>query len=206
MNFSNNFFSSVLSSKFGSMFQGRQALPTNNLSNPFSPNDSVAGNHPQKTVLQYPLDIGGTPNQGHFVLFKIKKQQPGELKKNGQGGVKTSASENAVNGVTGEIVSSQGGGGATSSFNLNGNDGKSKMKPPTQNQGEQLTFKRAPTVETNQLIALYMPATVEVQYQSAYEDKEIGVLAKAITAVGDAESGRKVDEAGNQLKGEVIPE
>ena len=95
------------------MFQGRQALPTNNLSNPFSPNDSVAGNHPQKTVLQYPLDIGGSPNQGHFVLFKIKKQQPGELKKNGQGGVKTSASENAVNGVTGEIVSSQGGGGAT---------------------------------------------------------------------------------------------
>ena len=206
MNFSNNFFSSVLSSKFGSMFQGRQALPTNNLSNPFSPNDSVAGNHPQKTVLQYPLDIGGTPNQGHFVLFKIKKQQPGELKKNGQGGVKTSASENAVNGVTGETVSSQGGGGATSSFNLNSNTGRSKMKPPTQNQGEQLTFKRAPTVETNQLIALYMPATVEVQYQSAYEDKEIGVLAKAITAVGDAESGRKVDEAGNQLKGEVIPE
>ena len=100
MNFSNNFFSSVLSSKFGSMFQGRQALPTNNLSNPFSPNDSVAGNHPQKTVLQYPLDIGGTPNQGHFVLFKIKKQQPGELKKNGQGGVKTSASENAVNAVS----------------------------------------------------------------------------------------------------------
>ena len=80
MNFSNNFFSSVLSSKFGSMFQGRQALPTNNLSNPFSPNDSVAGNHPQKTVLQYPLDIGGTPNQGHFVLFKIKNIKSSRLR------------------------------------------------------------------------------------------------------------------------------
>ena len=34
----------------------------------------------QAEVFQFPLDLGGTPNQGHFILFYVNTQDVGKLK------------------------------------------------------------------------------------------------------------------------------
>ena len=183
MAFTAKFFSEGLRNKLGSVLGGRQGLPTDSLKDPFKSPSSVAQNNADKQVLQYPLDIGGSPNQGHFILFYVNTQDAGTLKYHGdvkRGGKKVASFEN------GEQSSSQLNNNATS-------------------DGEVFTFQRAPTTRTNQLIALYMPSTVEVTYASQYEDKDISVVGKAVTQVIDAPRDQKgkaigegVTEAGTE--------
>ena len=80
MVFSTKFISGAMSQKFGSFLNGRQGLKTNSLSDPFGGQPSVSGENPKKTVYQYPLDLGGTPNQGHFVMFYVNTQDVGKLR------------------------------------------------------------------------------------------------------------------------------
>ena len=80
MVFQNNFLSGMLGNKFGSMFNGRQSLQTNSLPDPFSTDATLQGNFPKKQILKYPLDLGGTPQLGHYIVFKINTQDAGKLK------------------------------------------------------------------------------------------------------------------------------
>ena len=186
MVFSKKFFSGGLSNRLGSLFGGRQSLPTNSLKDPFKSPGNVAQHNADKQILQYPLDIGGSPNQGHFIMFYINTQDAGTLKYNGdakRGGRKIASAENR------EQVSSQSllqryqagqisrdeflrGASNVETGNLRNN--------PNAAASEVFTFKRAPTTRTNQLIALYMPSTVEVTYASQYEDKDITVTLSLI--------------------------
>lgn len=211
MVFSKKFFSGGLSNRLGSLFGGRQSLPTNSLKDPFKSPGNVAQHNADKQILQYPLDIGGSPNQGHFIMFYINTQDAGTLKYNGdakRGGRKIASAENR------EQVSSQSllqryqagqisrdeflrGASNVETGNLRNN--------PNASANEVFTFKRAPTTRTNQLIALYMPSTVEVTYASQYEDKDITVTGKAVTQVIDAPRDQKgkaigegVTEAGTE--------
>ena len=42
--------------------------------------NSVSGNKTGQRVFQYPLDLGGTFNQGHFILFYVNTQDVGKLR------------------------------------------------------------------------------------------------------------------------------
>ena len=97
MAFTAKFFSEGLRNKLGSVLGGRQGLPTDSLKDPFKSPSSVAQNNADKQVLQYPLDIGGSPNQGHFILFYVNTQDAGTLKYHGdvkRGGKKVASFEN----------------------------------------------------------------------------------------------------------------
>ena len=64
---------------------GRRGLTTDSLDDPFSPGIGAGddGRNAEVTsILQYPSDLGGVPDQGHFILFFINEQQPGELEHN----------------------------------------------------------------------------------------------------------------------------
>ena len=67
MVFSTKFISGAMSQKFGSFLNGRQGLKTNSLSDPFGGQPSVSGENPKKTVYQYPLDLGGSPEPEKIV-------------------------------------------------------------------------------------------------------------------------------------------
>ena len=184
MVFQNNFLSGMLGNKFGSMFNGRQSLQTNSLPDPFSTDATIQGNFPKKQILKYPLDLGGTPQLGHYIVFKINTQDAGKLKydETSKPTVNTISSENNEQSSSrrrADPYAGQGntaGYGSTSGASSIESQNVKKVEDAQNAQGggrAKFTFTRAPTSEINTMIALYMPATVEVSYASAYADESI---------------------------------
>tara|TARA_Y100001949_G_scaffold53723_1_gene45187 strand:+ start:1767 stop:2891 length:1125 start_codon:yes stop_codon:yes gene_type:complete len=195
MVFSNNFLSGMLGNKFGSMFNGRQSLQTNSLPDPFSTDPTIQGNFPKKQILKYPLDLGGTPQLGHYIVFKINTQDAGKLKydETSKPTVNTISSENDEQSSSRRRADPFGGQGNTGGYGSTSGGGMvgNKTKQLEQNaqakkeQRAKFTFTRAPTSEINTMIALYMPATVEVNYASAYEDQNVGIIGQQVDKLGN---------------------
>ena len=176
---------------------GRRGLTTDSLDDPFSPGIGAGddGRNAEVTsILQYPSDLGGVPDQGHFILFFINEQQPGELEHNDKP-PKLSTSENSANSKRrADPFAGQGntaGYGSTSGASAietqNIRKVEEAQKTENKNAGKGIfTLKRAPTKRLSTAIALYMPTTVDVTYNAGYEEKEIGRLAGAGVAAFDA--------------------
>jgi len=208
MVFSTKLFSGGLTNQLGSFLNGRNSLTSQSLGDPFAGgHNSVSGNKTGQRVFQYPLDLGGTPNQGHFILFYVNTQDVGKLKYENAGNASKNLSPlenfeqraqekiNTFKSAAGnKFASFMGGGGKAAQLR----PGRSANKPT-----KIFTHTRAPTTRTDMVIALYMPATVEVTYNSAYEDKEIGLLGKAASNIIAAEN--KVQATSTEFK-EGTPE
>ena len=194
MVFSTKFISGAMSQKFGSFLNGRQGLKTNSLSDPFGGQPSVSGENPKKTVYQYPLDLGGTPNQGHFVMFYVNTQDVGKLRY-----------DESVKTPGGRVIATENGeqqseSTATTSSFMSGPQKRAATVSDTKTDNSPnkiFTYDRAPTTRTNMLIALYMPASVDVTYASTYEGQDIGKVATTVSTVMGA------DNKGKAFMGEV---
>ena len=185
---------------------GRRGLTTDSLDDPFSPGIGAGddGRNAEVTsILQYPSDLGGVPDQGHFILFFINEQQPGELEHNDKP-PKLSTSENSANSKRrADPFAGQGntaGYGSTSGASAietqNIRKVEEAQKTENKNAGKGIfTLKRAPTKRLDTAIALYMPTTVDVTYNAGYEEKEIGRLAGAGVAAFDAFKGGGINAA-----------
>ena len=185
---------------------GRRGLTTDSLDDPFSPGIGAGDdgrNAEVTTILQYPSDLGGVPDQGHFILFFINEQQPGELEHNDKP-PKLSTSENSANSKRrADPFAGQGntaGYGSTSGASAietqNIRKVEEAQKTENKNAGKGIfTLKRAPTKRLDTAIALYMPTTVDVTYNAGYEEKEIGRLAGAGVAAFDAFKGGGINAA-----------
>ena len=185
---------------------GRRGLTTDSLDDPFSPGIGAGddGRNAEVTsILQYPSDLGGVPDQGHFILFFINEQQPGELEHN-EKPPKLSTSENSANSKRrADPFAGQGntaGYGSTSGASAietqNIRRVEEAQKTENKNAGKGIfTLKRAPTKRLSTAIALYMPTTVDVTYNAGYEEKEIGRLAGAGVAAFDAFKGGGINAA-----------
>ena len=185
---------------------GRRGLTTDSLDDPFSPGIGAGDdgrNAEVTTILQYPSDLGGVPDQGHFILFFINEQQPGELEHNDKP-PKLSTSENSANSKRrADPFAGQGntaGYGSTSGASAietqNIRRVEEAQKTENKNAGKGIfTLKRAPTKRLSTAIALYMPTTVDVTYNAGYEEKEIGRLAGAGVAAFDAFKGGGINAA-----------
>ena len=185
---------------------GRRGLTTDSLDDPFSPGIGAGddGRNAEVTsILQYPSDLGGVPDQGHFILFFINEQQPGELEHNDKP-PKLSTSENSANSKRrADPFAGQGntaGYGSTSGASAietqNIRRVEEAQKTENKNAGKGIfTLKRAPTKRLDTAIALYMPTTVDVTYNAGYEEKEIGRLAGAGVAAFDAFKGGGINAA-----------
>ena len=185
---------------------GRRGLTTDSLDDPFSPGIGAGDdgrNAAVTSILQYPSDLGGVPDQGHFILFFINEQQPGELEHNDKP-PKLSTSENSANSKRrADPFAGQGntaGYGSTSGASAietqNIRKVEEAQKTENKNAGKGIfTLKRAPTKRLSTAIALYMPTTVDVTYNAGYEEKEIGRLAGAGVAAFDAFKGGGINAA-----------
>ena len=185
---------------------GRRGLTTDSLDDPFSPGIGAGddGRNAEVTsILQYPSDLGGVPDQGHFILFFINEQQPGQLEHN-EKPPKLSTSENSANSKRrADPFAGQGntaGYGSTSGASAietqNIRKVEEAQKTENKNAGKGIfTLKRAPTKRLSTAIALYMPTTVDVTYNAGYEEKEIGRLAGAGVAAFDAFKGGGINAA-----------
>ena len=169
-------------------------------------------------LFQFPLDVAGDPgigNHGHYIIFFINEQKNSKLSFSGssKSGKDTVAKEKARREIPNFIKKNFGGRlGYQSSKNTDGEDtlssSGSNVLPdtdsginPYQSQdavkkemqevegGQVVRIKRPPTRRLDTAIALYMPASIQVQYKTTYDDDAIGGLAAAAASVFQATKG-----------------
>ena len=144
--------------------------------------------------LSYPLGIdhASTIDQGHYIIFEIMKQQPGQLeafRKSYKASAKQLASQKQREKKEQERAKLAGGGPAGEEYgeDIGGNpnrDNADKSKLPKLKTGgpgkrhSSIQMKNQATVRMPVAIALYMPPSVQVSYDVKYGDQEIGVLAE----------------------------
>ena len=176
--------------KVGSVNGGRFGLSSSQLLDPFK--SSMAGTaDSNSSMIKYPEDLTGAPDQGHFILFFINQQTVGKLKHE-KGGKSTVSSENNEQFQRNNPFQNKSRNPSTSGtatvMSATAED-KSKIRDSNKTEnssGGIFTLQRAPTKRMDTCIALYMPQTVDVTYSAGYEEKEIGAFAGAGVAAFDA--------------------
>ena len=144
--------------------------------------------------LSYPLGIdhASTIDQGHYIIFEIMKQQPGQLeafRKSYKASAKQLASQKQREKKEQERAKLAGGGPAGEEYgeDIGGNpnrDNADKSKLPKLKTGgpgkrhSSIQMKNQATVRMPVAIALYMPPSVQVSYDVKYGETEIGVIAE----------------------------
>jgi len=144
--------------------------------------------------LDYPLGVEGDPQQGHYIIFEIMKQDPGKLQ--AIAAEKTKARKRQIDDTNKLEALNFGAGFAP----LTSDDKKQKQviedhqKATKNSKGNYfIDTIKASTTRMPKCIALYMPPAVSVNYGANYNDSEIGILAESgaevIQAFMDTKSG-----------------
>ena len=166
--------------------------------NPTNPAAKLT-NRPTKfttTMLQFPANVEGDDQQGHYIIFEILQQNKAKLKaaKNLRDAKKVAALEYSNPAAT--VASTA----YAKSVLSEAEDALKKLIAAQAHlesgitslsgDGNSLQLSNPSTVTTSTMIALYMPAQVQVQYNSKYGPTEISSLAGAGAAALDAFAGR----------------
>ena len=170
--------------------------------NPTNPAAALT-NRPTKFTtknLAYPAGVEGDDQQGHHIIFEILEQDKAKLKST-QGKNRIAELAAAVELEHGKEEIDQ-----KTRDDLNG-----LLKAETKRVGNQksgaggssnsIQLSRNATTRISTLIALYMPASISVSYNSKYGEQEISTLAGAAAGALDAFAGRGGADAGSALKG-----
>ena len=136
------------------------------------------GNKYTTKNLAYPTGVETDPTQGHYIIFEIMAQKPGQLKaakKKQEARVKEEKERLAIQ-ETFDVP-----GGYSRSYADTAHANVTKQKPSAGKPGpavSSIQMKKATTVKMDTMIALYMPPSVQVSYDLKYGDQEIGALAE----------------------------
>lgn len=159
-------------------------LKGNNPQNDTAPLDRSVG--ATDLILSYPNDVSIDPMQGHYIMFGIRSQTPGQLSPN-----LTGSRDGTLNASIKGLMKQAGidanrveqiGRNLIENFSkdtfINSNQ---IMRNSIKNQksNKSLVLKTMPYSNLVQTIALYMPPQVQVQYSAKYADQEIGIAAEA---------------------------
>jgi len=120
--------------------------------------------------LAYPEGVEQDPTQGHYIIFEILAQNPGQLKAFKRKQKAAAFGE----GMTSEQINAM-------IANRNNVDGAPNENTTTDSKPKDnsIQLKKRSTTRLDTMIALYMPPSVQVQYDVKYGDQEIGVLAES---------------------------
>ena len=120
--------------------------------------------------LAYPEGVEQDPTQGHYIIFEILAQNPGQLKAFKHKQKAAAFGE----GMTSEQINAM-------IANRNNVDGAPNENTTTDSKPKDnsIQLKKRSTTRLDTMIALYMPPSVQVQYDVKYGDQEIGVLAES---------------------------
>lgn len=146
-------------------------------SNPSNSTNKLGAMSKPSPILSYPENVAEDPMQGHYILFGIRKNEPGKFDN------KPTASQKDH---IAKLVKSMGGKDA-SLVSQNYIDRLSKSKVKDQQAAnvktkaksqKSLTMRTRPSTQVIQHIALYMPPQVSVSYGANYAEQEIGLGAE----------------------------
>ena len=152
--------------------------------------------------LAYPAGVEGDDQQGHYVIFEILEQNKAKLK--------SSKGENKIAELKKEVKDSYGGTDAAQQ-KQKAIDNLEKEKERVRAAGRKregaggssnsIQLSRGATTRISTMIALYMPASISVSYNSRFGEQEIGALAGAAAGALDAFAGRGDADGSTALKG-----
>jgi len=173
----------------------------------------------------FPLDVEGPPgtgNQGHYVIFYVNQQTNAKLtfgeaetsegKKNLEKAAREHKIKSKPSGIDGPADAAAAQKAKQQNLMVGGLD-DSNVAGQKQREQDALTekykkastvlVKRPPTVRMDTAITLYMPPSVQVQYNANYTDTEIGAAAATgAQAFQDIVGGAAVGDTVNKaLKG-----
>ena len=123
-------------------------------------------------ILAYPMPSPITA-QGHYVVFEIHRHQPGRIEITGGTGTSASATQ-----ITSPHVDAQNTR-AEKQLAKEISSAASAISRAESGYNKRRSFQlrnQTKTVET--MIALYMPPSVSVNYNSSYADEDIGMIAE----------------------------
>jgi len=150
--------------------------------------------------LAYPAGVEGDDQQGHYVIFEILEQNKAKLK--------SSMGENKIAELKKEVEDSYGGTDAAQQKAL---DNLEREKERVRAAGRKregaggssnsIQLSRGATTRISTMIALYMPASISVSYNSKFGEQEISALAGAAAGALDAFAGRGDADGSTALKG-----
>jgi len=139
-------------------------------------------NRPTKFTTQnlaYPAGVEGDDQQGHYIIFEILEQDKAKIKSAKDKKIALAAvlaSETDRSATIESMTSAQKKANETVA-NYNAMTDKKTGANGTKGNGSSIQLSQNTTTRISTMIALYMPASISVSYQSKYGEQEIGVLA-----------------------------
>ena len=141
--------------------------------------------------LAYPTGVEQDPTQGHYIIFEIMRQNPGQLSafRLSQTSIGKQALQAAR--LENDRIKSNTGLGFGGDFAVSRDNADPKQaalnatevnrgKPPLKNSSIQM--QNTSTTRMDTMIARYMPPSVQVSYNVKYADQEIGAFAETASA------------------------
>jgi len=182
--------------------------------NPTNPAAKLT-NRPTKFTtknLAYPAGVEGDDMQGHYIIFEILEQNKAKLKSGAAGGSKlANLAKTAANEYT---EADDGDGGSFKQKKSEAQraaarlalDIETKKNSTEQNKARGLSgpsqgiqLSKAATTRIDTMIALYLPPSISVSYNSNYGEQEIGALAAVGAGAIEAFAGQSGDAANSSL-------
>ena len=159
--------------------------------------------------LAYPAGVEGDDMQGHYIIFEILTQNKAKLtaaknKKDALAAVVASETDRAA--TLASMTSAQKKANeAVKNYNAisskKTDDGIRSLSGDKNGNGNSIQLSNKATVKIDTQIALYMPPSISVQYESKYGGQNIGPLAAAGKGAIDAFTGKNGATAETALRG-----
>ena len=146
--------------------------------------------------LAYPAGVEGDDQQGHYIIFEILQQNKAKLK--------SSVGENRIAELKKEVKDSYEdteAGAAQRQQALDNLEAAGRKRQGEGGSSNSIQLSRGATTRISTMIALYMPASISVSYNSKFGEQEIGALAGAAAGALDAFAGRGDADGSTALKG-----
>jgi hypothetical protein len=156
--------------------------------------------------LAYPINVEGDPMQGHYILFSAREQDPAKLKTKVKGESPAALGKkiNAQNGIGQTLKNGKAAIKNSPIKNLNVAALKNAKGNPKTTSANAITTSRIASSRVTTTIALYMPPSVAVSYDSKYADAEIGNLAQfGMEAFNTLSAGGDFSDMGKKLGSSV---
>ena len=170
--------------------------------NPTNPAAALT-NRPTKFTtknLAYPAGVEGDDQQGHHIIFEILEQDKAKLKakksKNKIAALKKAAEANYGTDDAGKAKRDEAVKNLEVEMKRVGD-----QKSGAGGSSNSIQLSRNATTRISTLIALYMPASISVSYNSKYGEQEISALAGAASGAIDAFTGRSGATMETAIKG-----
>ena len=134
--------------------------------------------------LDYPLGVEGDPQQGHYIIFEIMKQDKAKLeKRNAEAtkarkrqqelGIQISGLKRDLSNIDFDTTDAE-----IASNKIQLQAANAQYGNLTKQSSNSIQLSRNATTAMKVCIALYMPPSVSVSYGANYNDTEIGILAE----------------------------